>query len=174
MDAQIGISMELQGIHRRLECVITDAVRSRMRKYTSEQSDENGCLLWLGSQRNGYGAIKISSKVFNAHVVAFLSNGGAIPQGYVVGHKCDVKLCVNPEHLECITIAKNNQDAHARRVRNAPRGEEISSVLNESLVCRIREMHKPGEVGFRKIARSLGLNENTVKNVLSRNTWTHI
>lgn len=168
------LEMELQGINRRLECVVTDSVRARLSKYTNPIADDRGCLLWIGSQRNGYGAIKINSKVFSAHVVAFLANGGEIPQGYVIGHKCDVKLCVNQLHLECITVAKNNQDAHARRVRNAPRGEELASALNEALVRTIREMYKPKDFGYRKIAQTLGINENTVKNVIARRTWTHI
>lgn len=166
--------MELQGIQRRLECVVTDSVRARLSKYTNPLPDDRGCLLWIGSQRNGYGAIKINSKVFNAHVVSFLANGGEIPQGYVIGHKCDVKLCVNPLHLECITVAKNNQDAQARRVRNAPRGEEIARVLTESLVRTIRQMYKPKEFGYRKISRALGINENTIKHVLNGRIWGHV
>jgi len=41
-----NLFMELQGIHRRLECVVTDAVRARMRRYTSEQADENERKTW--------------------------------------------------------------------------------------------------------------------------------
>ena len=33
---------------------------------------------------------------------------------WVIAHKCDVKGCVNPRHLENITTSQNNKDAYAR------------------------------------------------------------
>lgn len=146
-----------------------------MKKYTKQEPNENGCLIWDGSQRNGYGAIKIGGKVFGSHCVAFVMNGGEIAEGHVVGHKCDVKLCVNPEHLECITVQKNNADAHARRVRTAPRGEEAPNCsLTVDLVKKIKSLHMPKSFGYRKIAQALGVGESAVKKVLSGQTWSHV
>lgn len=163
------------GIHRRLAIAVTESVRVRLARYASTIPDENGCLIWLGAQRNGYGAIKIDGKVFSAHCVAFVAAGGAIGSGCVVGHKCDVKLCVNPEHLECITIQQNNEDMQSRRVRHAPRGNELpQSVLDEELVLRIRELYKPKAFSYRKIARLLNLSESIVQKVVYGHTWTHV
>lgn len=157
----------------RLSIVVTDAVSARMKKYSHFHSD--GCTLWVGSQRNGYGAIKIAGKVFGAHCVAFVIAGGVIPDGYVVGHKCDVKLCVNPEHLEAITVQQNNRDAHARRVRTAPRGEQVpNATLTEEIVLRIKSLHQPRTFGHRRIANLLGVSDGAVKKVLQGRTWSHV
>jgi hypothetical protein len=36
---------------------------------------------------------------------------GSIPKGKVVMHSCDVRLCINPEHLSVGTQKENIQDA---------------------------------------------------------------
>ncbi len=167
--------IEARGIHRRLEIRVTESVKARLTKYTSTEPTAEGCLNWIGSHRQGYGAIKIDGKVYNAHCVAFVANGGEILEGHVVGHKCDNRSCVNPEHLECITIAKNNQDLQARRKIPAIRGVEIyNATLTPDLVRKIRSMYKPKEFGCKKIAAFLGVSVDAVKGVVSGRTWTHV
>jgi len=55
------------------------------------------------------------------------------------------------------------------------RGEaKTNAVLTDATVRRIREMYRRGEASQRGIARLLGLNENTVKGVLSAGRWAHV
>lgn len=167
--------MEANGIHRRLDIAVTDSLLRRMKQYTSTTPNENGCLLWIGSQRNGYGAIKHQTKVLSAHCAAFVCAGGKLVEGHVIAHKCDVKLCVNPDHLECVTIQKNNADAHSRRVRDCPRGEACANaLLTEELVKQIKSMFVPREFSYVKIARELNLPTDAVKHVIMGRTWAHV
>ena len=167
--------MEAAGINRRLVINVTKSVSVRLARYTSELPDSNGCLIWNGATRNGYGALKIDGKVFGTHCVAFVAAGGVIEEGCVIAHKCDVKLCVNPSHLECVSVQKNNADMQARRVRTAPRGEELpQSVLTDDLVRQIRSMFKPRAFSYRKIAKTLNLNESVVQNVIYGRQWKHV
>lgn len=47
---------------------------------------------------------------------------GEIPEGKVVCHSCDVRLCINPDHLWIGTHADNVHDMHAKgRARYNPR-----------------------------------------------------
>jgi hypothetical protein len=164
-----------RGINRRLDIVATDSLKLRMTRYTSTTPDTNGCLIWTGAQRNSYGAIKHEGRVLQSHCVAFVLAGGEMIQGHVIAHKCDVKLCVNPDHLECVTAQKNNADAHARRVRYAPRGEEIpNAVLNDEIVKTIKRLYVPRKYSYVRIARELGLNEKLVHSVVSGKTWRHV
>ena len=80
----------------------------RMTSYLSEPND-NGCVLWTGTQSvSGYGFLSIQQRNVKAHRLAFYCANGYFPgEGRVVGHKCDVKLCCNPDHLEDITHKEN-------------------------------------------------------------------
>ena len=71
------------------------------------------CWLWTGAvQSRGYGSVGIGGKTYLAHRVAYERFVGPIPEGLTINHLCGVKRCVNPAHLECVTLADNN--AHAR------------------------------------------------------------
>jgi hypothetical protein len=79
--------------------------------------DQTGeCWLWLGSVKNsGYGmaytGMKAGRAIYRtAHRVAYELAHGVIPHGMQVMHTCDVKLCVNPDHLSLGTHADNMRD----------------------------------------------------------------
>lgn len=75
----------------------------------------SGCWLWTGGiGSDGYGIFgEIKSKwegnaVFpGAHVVSYVLHHGPVPEGREVNHKCRVRLCVNPQHLEAATHLDN-------------------------------------------------------------------
>lgn len=73
------------------------------------------CILWDKSVSNtGYGQSWRSGKSVSAHRLAYEDANGPIPQGLSVLHRCDVKLCVNPEHLYLGTPKNNARDAVER------------------------------------------------------------
>ena len=69
---------------------------------------ESGCWLWLGSiNRGGYGKLSINGKTVTAHRAVYEQHLGKIPVGLCLDHKCKVRCCVNPSHLEPVTLKEN-------------------------------------------------------------------
>lgn len=58
------------------------------------------CWLWLGLfTPNGYPKTSIRTRTMNATRVFYQHFRGDIPLDFYVGHTCDHKHCVNPNHL---------------------------------------------------------------------------
>ena len=58
------------------------------------------CWLWLGPPNgSGYGQFRLAGKTYGVHVISWRLHRGEVPRGMRVLHSCDVRLCVNPEHL---------------------------------------------------------------------------
>ncbi len=73
--------------------------------------DKSGsCWLWTASTNgNGYGQIWLDGKLRPAHRVSLLLAGRPVPTELHVDHLCRTPLCVNPAHLEAVTLAENTR-----------------------------------------------------------------
>ena len=68
------------------------------------------CWIWQGATRGDYGIITVfrnRKTTVQAHQYYYLQSGKTIPDGMILDHLCDQRTCVNPEHLEPKTHAKN-------------------------------------------------------------------
>ena len=69
---------------------------------------ESGCWIWEGTISNkGYGRMTIKRKNKQAHRLVYELLRGAIPPKLTLDHLCRVRLCVNPDHLEVVTMKEN-------------------------------------------------------------------
>ena len=77
-----------------------------------EKTDD--CWIWKGALhgRLGYGGFHITfsknlAKMIQSHRVAYELVKGRIPQGLTIDHLCRNPPCVNPDHLEAVTMREN-------------------------------------------------------------------
>ncbi len=94
----------------------------------------SGCWLWVAALNpDGYGHF---TRLGNdgewhgdpAHRVAHEWYIGPIPDGFQVHHKCDVRSCVKPDHLESLSTADHvaKTTGHAANQTHCHRGHEFT------------------------------------------------
>lgn len=134
----------------------------------------SGCWLWTASvDRVGYGHIWEfpSRKLRPAHRVSWEIHRGEIPNGLNVLHKCDVRCCVNPDHLFLGTQTDNMRDCAKKGRNNAPNGErQHLSRLTEADVIAIRESSDPGS----KLAERFKVSRSALYSARNGETWKHV
>ncbi len=68
------------------------------------------CWRWKGSRIVGkypYGRFNANGRGYFAHRVAYQLVKGRIPKKHHVHHKCGNAICVNPAHLQALTVAEH-------------------------------------------------------------------
>lgn len=67
------------------------------------------CWHWIGAINNiGYGHFRFKRKDYLAHRFSFEFHKNKIPDGLTIDHLCRNRSCVNPDHLEMVTLKVNN------------------------------------------------------------------
>ena len=156
----------------------------------------SGCHLWLGAvSGSGYGVVVVRSErglvAVQAHRYAYEQKYGPISKGLFVCHKCDVKTCVNPDHLWAGTPKENTADMirKGRRAfsatKNPLRGEAWLLAHASSLkrgedhhcaklipadVIEIRRSPLPGV----DLARRFRVTSITISRIRRRLIWRHV
>lgn len=80
-----------------------------------DKKDDESCWLWTASVNSkGYGSFAVNGKGVSAHKIAWAlaKNNGVLsgPKDHIM-HSCDVRNCVNPNHLSLGSALDNARDA---------------------------------------------------------------
>lgn len=114
------------------------------------------CWLWTAYvRRDGYGTFGVSGQKLMAHRVSYECLTGSIPSGLQLDHLCRVRHCVNPAHLEPVTlqinISRGLAGAHQRIKTHCPQGHQYNEentyhYADGSRHCRTcqRDVHPTG------------------------------
>ena len=110
---------------------------------------DGGCAEWTEFvESNGYARIWVDGKNVLAHRWSYEHHIGPIPEGLTIDHLCRTKACVNPFHMEPVTLEENVRRAeHANEFQSSkthcPKGhpyDEMNTYTNAGgrycLVCK--------------------------------------
>ena len=142
----------------------------------------DSCWLFTGKSRTnfGHGLIKHKGHTYGAHRLAYMLAHGLkeLPEEVVCRHKCDVKICCNPLHLETGSQQDNNLDMLLRG-RN-PKGLTHGMTKFTDTV-KIREIRwlSTNAGGVRKgvysaIAARYGITNTTARYICRRESWQDV
>lgn len=140
-------------------------IKQRFMTHVKKEDRDNGCWLWTGGLfHKGYGIFNEGGRSGSAHRYAWRLFRGEIPKSMCICHTCDVRNCVNPDHLWIGTAKENTRDMyHKKRQRQIIRyGENNpSSKLTVKDVLEIREMYASGDLiceiaeRFNKVSKTI-------------------
>lgn len=136
---------------------------------------EAGCWPWIGHiNRDGYGEFKIGRRKRKrmAHILSFEEEYNPVPTGLFVCHSCDVRHCVNFEHLFLGTCADNWRDMFEKG-RHALGERQWEAKITGEDVYYIRRFRSEG-VSATAIAQWYGLSVGQVCHILRGDSWKHI
>lgn len=149
--------------------MVSESLRSRL--LAGYDVDDNGCWNWKGATASGYGVIVLNRKVaaehgvgrnYQTHRASYEIHHGPIPEGHVVRHKCDNKLCLNPDHLEVGTQRENIQDA-------IDRGRMASKLTEKDI-----EFIRSSTLSQRRLGKLLGVSPTVIWHVRNGSKWRHV
>lgn len=151
--------------------------RTLKERFLAKVSPEptSGCWLWKGYiNPGGYGVISMPGKRSrSAHRIAWTLFCGAIPADLMVCHRCDVRACVNPDHLFLGTVAENAADMKRKgRSRSGERNARARLTLDQ--VRAIKKLLVQPEARARAIAERFNVSIATISAIKRGKIWRDV
>lgn len=136
-----------------------------------------GCWHWAaGKDGIGYGRHARYLGETRAHRLSYRLFKGEIPSGLKVLHTCDVRHCVNPNHLWLGTQADNVADMIQKgRSRHGDlRGEKNGQArLTPERVAQIRKLRDVGYT-YTQLAEEFGVSRMTANRAARGVSWSTV
>jgi hypothetical protein len=157
-------------------------VKSRKIKYIIT---ENGCWECISHplSKDGYPRIVRNRKTYGGHRYSYLLHYNKIPDGLHVLHKCDNRLCINPEHLFLGTHKDNMQDMIKKgravgasgRKQTKEEKEKRGMIMSKLSTEQLFEIKKLllQKISTQKIADLFGTSYITINNIKKGNHKTY-
>lgn len=143
----------IAGHQRRMPAMPT--FLSRIQKTSECWNWTGGCFV------DGYGRFVHNHKVYKAHRFSYEIYFGAIPDGFMVCHRCDNKPCVRPSHL-FLGVAKDNSVDAMLKDRVAYGESHGRAKLTADDARSIVREYRDGRASQNALSRRFGVAPNAI------------
>jgi len=135
--------------------------------------NENGC--WICTSHapggSGYPRLRDNGKDDKAHRIIYRKYKGEIPKGYDVCHKCDIRVCINPDHLFAGTRKENIQDC-VNKGRNSRGENRPLAKLTKEQVIYIKD--SIGKITGRECAKIYNVSPQQISRIRNGAEWAWV
>ncbi len=134
-----------------------------------KKSEVSDCILWCGRiDKLGYGMIWNGQKAVKAHRFSWELVNGKIPDGINCLHKCDIRNCVNVEHLFLGSQQDNIKDM-VNKKRNVLGWQKLNplqvKLIKKLISCGCHDVD---------IATAFNVHRDTIRCIRNGKNWSHI
>lgn len=153
------------------------SLKKKLDHYRDKSGGPKSCWLWNGSKDTaGYGVLNFEGRLQRVHRLAYADYHGRPPVLQIM-HKCDVRNCCNPSHLQEGTQSDNMLDCYQKKrhaillpLANHKGEEHPNSTITDDIVRSVRADTRPQ----REIAKSHGIVQQTVSKIKRGLAWKHV
>lgn len=136
-----------------------------------EIDKKTGCWNCIERLATGDGYITVKrNDEHGAHRVSYKYAYGEIPKGKSILHKCDNKICINPEHLFVGSLKDNIADMVSKD-RQAKGTKINTNILTEEQVI---EILKDNTSLHTELAEKYGVTKHAIFRIRKRLNWKHV
>lgn len=152
-------------------------IESLKKRLIANCIEKNGCLLWQGCVNDkGYGFIRHNHKSIGTHRAMWFVTNGEWSKKLIL-HKCDVRNCININHLFEGT-AQDNTDDMMKKGRyhqyNLPVGsQKPGTKIDEAQALEIKKLLAK-KITAIEIAKRLNTTIHIVYDIKRNRTWKHV
>lgn len=130
--------------------------------HEEDRGHDTPCWIWeLSENGGGYGRLSLNGQGEPAHRAIYKRFRGDIPDGLYLDHLCRVPACVNPDHLEPVTLQVNTQ-----------RG--ASAKLTPDDVRKIWKLRFEDGLSYRAIAKRFPVCHQNVARICLGQAWFNV
>ena len=147
----------------------TDEVERFWGNVSKLNEANGGCWVWIGrTNKCGYGSFSISNKEHKrAHRYSWELRWGKLSSSRImVCHKCDIRVCVNPDHLFIGLAEDNNRDCIAKG-RNA---HGLSSGRHKLTLDNVKEI-LTSNLSNVELGKKFSVDHSSIARIRSGKGW---
>jgi DNA-binding Xre family transcriptional regulator len=129
------------------------------------------CWKWMAARNHGqwgYGRFttRRNGRKYQhaAHKLSYVMAGNVVPAGLSVLHSCDIKDCVNPEHLSHGSHAANTADMISKG-RHAMHGRKARFTADHGVRLRLADIAISQGINLTRLQQTSGLPPQIVANI---------